>query len=216
MTPHFAKAVDPVFECLLRIVDQVEGGQPCDPEDQQRQISLAFERAQAEIGESEEWPLAKYALACWIDEILTRQPWAGRTWWIGNPLERKLFARSDAATLFFDKARQAATMRDRNALEVFYICVVLGFRGVYERPDLEGLIREHELPDRLPDWLAQTGDAIRVKPGRPSLPRPFPIYGPGAPPREGRSWMIGAWILTALVLCGAGLLVFYSFLARFD
>ena len=199
MTPDFAHAIDPVFECLLRILDQVEGGQQLDAERQQQRICVVLDRAQAELGGADEWRLAKYALACWVDEVLTRQPWAGRDWWINNPLERKLFAKSEAAVGFFDQAREAVKTRDRNALEVFYICVILGFRGVYESSHLQqGLIRTYELPDQLQDWLAQTAEAIRVKPGRPSLPPRVGRPGPGAPPREGRSWMVGAWVLAAL------------------
>jgi type VI secretion system protein ImpK len=216
MTPDFAKAVDPVFERLLSILDQVEAGAELDVEKQQERICQVLDRADAQIGGGEEWLLAKYALACWIDEILTRQPWSGRDWWIMHPLERELFASANAATDFFVKAREASQTRDRNALEVFYICAILGFRGVYENPKLQGLIPGYALPERLQDWLTQTAEAIRLKPGRPALPSRWGRIGPGAPPREGRSWMIAAWVLATVSMCAAGLVTFFAFLLGAD
>jgi type VI secretion system protein ImpK len=196
MTPDFSQAVDPVFECLLHVFDRIERGETVEAEPEQQRICVALDRAKAALGESEEWRYAQYALVCWVDEMLIRLTWPGRDWWTNHPLERSLFSTADGAVEFFSRAKQAASTRDRNALEVYYVCVILGFRGLYERPDLHGYKKDYQLPETLQDWLRQTFEAIRLR-RLPSLP-PIGRLGPGAPPLAGRSWMVTSLVLAVL------------------
>ena len=105
MTPHFAKAVDPVFEYVLALLDRIEHQENPSPEQTQSFIrGTLLSRADQQLGQSEEWRLARYALVCWIDEMLTIAPWQGRDWWVNNVLEYSLFQTADRALLFFTRA----------------------------------------------------------------------------------------------------------------
>lgn len=65
-----------------------------------------------------------FALTCWLDEFLT----------LHVPPETQLpdayrFGNAEGASRFWDEARYAETRGDLEAIEVMYLCVMLGFRG---------------------------------------------------------------------------------------
>jgi type VI secretion system protein ImpK len=96
----------------------------------------------------------RYPLVCWLDEIfIADSPW--KTEWTENKLEQAIFGTNDRAWKFWDQARRAETRPGTDALEVFYLCVMLGFRG-----DLEGM------PDKLKTWRETTES--QLKKGRES------------------------------------------------
>ena len=183
MTPEFAKAVDPVLVHVLKLLDRIEDQAFVDPTDERARIRAALDRAEAGLGESRDWKLAKYALVAWIDEMLIGEEWAGQNEWTERPLERDFFGARIAATDFFRKAEEAATLRNKNALEVFYLCVVLGFQGLYGKAEFRSLISQENLPPDLATWARRTGRSIQLGQGRPPIveaPRP----AVGADPRE--------------------------------
>ncbi|MCI0680640.1 MAG: DotU family type IV/VI secretion system protein [Gemmataceae bacterium] len=73
----------------------------------------------------------RYALTCWLDEIIIQDdiPWKDQ--WNENKLEESdsLFRTNDRAWKFWEQAKLAAARGLRDAQEVFYLCVLLGFRG---------------------------------------------------------------------------------------
>jgi type VI secretion system protein ImpK len=76
----------------------------------------------------------RYALACWLDEIfILDSPW--RDQWNVNSLESTLYKSRERATEFWTQAQRAQTRPTWDALEVYYLCVMLGFRGeMIEKP----------------------------------------------------------------------------------
>jgi type VI secretion system protein ImpK len=76
----------------------------------------------------------RYALVCWLDELFILSPaWGGQ--WNEQKLEVELFGTNDRAWKFWEKARRALTRADSDVLEVYYLCVMLGFRGeLYDDP----------------------------------------------------------------------------------
>lgn len=86
---------------------------------------------------------ARYALVCWLDEVFTlNQVSCGQ--WTERKLEARLFGTNDRAWKFWEQARLAQVRPDCSELEVFYLCVSLGFRG-----DLR-----HK-PEELRSWVNQ-------------------------------------------------------------
>jgi len=86
----------------------------------------------------------RYALTCWLDELfILYSPW--ESLWNERKLEVALYGTNDRAWKFWDQARRAETRPGSDALEVFYLCVMLGFRG-------ELL----EAPEKLRSWRATT------------------------------------------------------------
>jgi type VI secretion system protein ImpK len=195
MTPAFSKAVDPVFEYVLALLDRIDRGDEPDPHQTQVFLhTVLLNRAEQELRASADWLLAKRALVCWIDELLIRAHWKGRDWWINNPLEFLLFQTGDRAILFYTHAKQAVAAAQLDALEVYYLCVILGFRGIYEGAEDHALdIAAHDLAPTLEEWLRRTSEGIRLSPVVPitsagRIPQ-------GAPPLGGLAFMTSALVI---------------------
>lgn len=215
MTPKFSQAVDPVFEYVLQTLARIDGGEAPSYEEEHIRIRKAIDAADARAGQTAEWKLAKYALACWVDEVMDLAQWAGSKWWQDNTLEFHYFGTHIRSENFYVKANDAAGQHSgqsyRDALEVYYLSVVLGFRGFYEDPhpvEDPALTAERlGVPKTLRGWLDQTAAGIRLR-GKPRL-QPTGRMGPGAPPLERQSLMIGALlagsVLAALVAIGCWL-----------
>src|SRR4051794_28497599 len=70
----------------------------------------------------------RYALACWLDEIfILDSPWKAE--WNERSLETALDGHRDRAWKFWAQTRKAEARPEKDALEVFFLCVMLGFRG---------------------------------------------------------------------------------------
>lgn len=199
MTPQFANAVDPLFVYVLDLLDRISRSDPVSAEEEHSQILTLIDQAEANLGVSPEWLLAKYALVSWIDEMLVDTPWTGREWWSNNVLEVELFHTRLCNEQFYVKAQDASSLRDRDPLEVFYNCVVLGFRGLYRDPELARVLtRAHRLPPDLETWARQTALGVRLGQGRPPLARPRRDIR-GAPPLRTRTHMIWAWLFVLIL-----------------
>ena len=76
----------------------------------------------------------RYALACWLDEILIDAGWRE---WDENKLESALYRTNIRYSNFWNQARLAdAIPSGIDAQEVFLLCVLLGFRGeMGEQPE---------------------------------------------------------------------------------
>ncbi len=86
----------------------------------------------------------QYALACWLDEIfILDSPWEKE--WTDRKLETALFDTNLRARLFWEQARRAETRQGDDALEAFFLCVMLGFQG-----DLR------DQPQELQAWIEKT------------------------------------------------------------
>lgn len=208
MSPKFSRAVDPICSCILDLFDRIDRGQSCDPADERAKIVKAFDAASAQLGNAPEWKdLAAYALYAWIDsELANVRIWEGRDWWQSHSLEVEYWGQGVASTVFFEKAKEAASLPSKDALEVFYVCVMLGFRGFYENmseEDKQAVIEAYGLPQDIRTWVQQYSHAVRL--GR-ELP---PITdarrtGDVAPPRFGKQTLLG---YSLMLLCAAALFI---------
>jgi type VI secretion system protein ImpK len=207
MTPRFAEAVDPIFLYVVDLLDRIGASETLDPSEERMQIRSRIDRAESRLGQSPDWELAKYALTAWIDEVLIEAPWEGRRWWEEKSLEFDLFNTRDRFTEFYHNSTKAAELSKKDALEVYYVCVVLGFRGIYRDPSAALLADQLQLPPTLDAWAKKAALAIHLGQGVPPIleaPRP----ATGAPPLEGKFLLIGAglggvvlsFILMAMIL----------------
>ncbi len=140
----------------------------------------------------------RYALVCWIDELfILDSPWSRQ--WNERKLEVALYGTNDRAWAFWEQARRAESRPGSDALEVFFLCVMLGFRGE---------LRED--PAKLKAWVDSTQARIAKSQGA-EMPFPpeleAPIY---VPPRHGRE-KLQRMVLSAAVL----VIVFIPFLAYY-
>jgi type VI secretion system protein ImpK len=203
MSPRFARAVDPIFSTVLDLLDRIDRGQQLDPAEEKEKIVKCFDAASAQLGQAPEWTeLARYALYAWIDSELAKvRPWEGREWWQSHSLELDYWGQGLANVVFFERAREAAKLPSKDAIEVFYVCVVLGFRGFYENLPDEDKIRIIDslgLPADLRGWIGQYAHAVRLGRELPTISdarRPAEI----APPRFGKQNLLGTALLLAIV-----------------
>lgn len=75
---------------------------------------------------------ARYALVAFLDEQINKSNWPGRTEWMGHPLQLELYREYTAGENFFKRMRVLIQQGQFSpALEVYYLCLLLGFRGAY-------------------------------------------------------------------------------------
>lgn len=213
MSPRFAQAVDPIFLYALALLDRIGKGKNPDPAEEKLRLRTMIDKAEATLGTGGEWELAKYAIVSWIDEMLVESLWEGRDWWNNNVLEVELFNTRQCHEQFFVRAQEASgksSGSSRDALEVFYVCVILGFRGLYHDPETGGEIAKAlSLPVNLKQWTRQTAMSIRLGQGLPQLADPG-RQAEGAPPLRPRSVVVWPWLMTLLMIGVVVVVAFYK------
>ena len=121
--------------------------------------------------------------------------------WPSSSLEFELFRTARRSHEFFNKAEQAKALKHKDALECFYVAVVLGFRGMYSSPEALAEERDHlefDPPESLPAWARLLEGLIQVASDVPRLTAmPKPVAG--APLHDARFNCIGAWITAAVL-----------------
>jgi type VI secretion system protein ImpK len=131
----------------------------------------------------------RYILACWLDEIMTDSPWGGD--WREKTLEQALYKTRERAWKFWEQSRKAEARPGSDALEVIFLCVMLGFRG--------DLIDD---PDRLRSWVTNVQTRIAQSQGREWAAPDGHEPVTNVPPLRGRERlhkMIVAWACAVLV-----------------
>lgn len=213
MSPEFSRAVDKVFVGVIDLLERISKNEYKDPSEERQYVRGRLDAAEAMLGSREDWQLAKYGLVAWIDEMMIEAPWPGSQWWENNALEPELFGDRNAYTLFYDKAKDASSMSNKDALEVFFVCVVLGFRGLYQQVEGMAVSEQYGLPATVEEWAKRTGMAIRLGQGKPPI-NESPREGAGAYPLDGRYQLIGmtfmAVALSAVAIILAWALIFNS------
>lgn len=211
MTPQFAQAIDPIMLHVLGLLERIARDENTSPQDERLRIRGLLDQSDAMLGASQQWNLAKYALASWIDEMLVDATWAGRDWWSNNVLEVELFNSRECYDRFYILAKEASTLPQRDALEVFYVCVVLGFRGLYRDPEFSrSTIQALALPPDIDAWAKQAAMSVRLGQGRPQVSGKRKDIT-GAPPL--RSRYVALWSVLALAML-ATLTVMFAFFFR--
>ena len=103
---------------------------------------------------------AKYALAAFMDETVLNSRWPYKDRWADNPLQLDYFGTYLAGEIFFDKLEEVRARADAkpDLLQIYYLCLLLGFKGRY------GVAGEEKLRSLIESVGAEVG---RVKPGGP-------------------------------------------------
>ena len=210
MRPEFSAAIDPIFEATIHLMQQLESGIACSASEHHAWLLSLFERAETMLGRSQQWELSRYAIAVWIDEMLLSIPWDGADWWRNHILEMELFQTRICNVRFFELAREASGLQCRDALEVFYNCVVLGFRGMYSEYRLdENFAKQGGWPLSIDQWLSRNLARLDVSLFEDQDVSPMRVIR-GAAPLFGRSQLVW-WSVAVLVLVLANCTV-YQFL----
>lgn len=119
-----------------------------------RGLLIDFERGSIGLKASaKDVYLSKFAYCALLDEIMLTSPSAVRDAWERRPLQLELFGEQLAGERFFEhleKLRAESPPRVQ-VLEVFHMCLLLGFQGRYA---LEGAEKLGYLTSRLGDEIA--------------------------------------------------------------
>lgn len=164
MTPGFANAVDPIIEMMLTFKEQIEKNTTCRPDFVRQSFIQRIAASEKLVHEEpEEWDLARFALVTWIDEQLVYSlAWPYSASWNQQKLQTHYYRTQTARESFFERAAQAERSAQKDALEVFFICVVLGFKGVYDPAAKVKSPKQMGLPDNLQDWIRKTRQHIKL------------------------------------------------------
>lgn len=126
--------------------------------------------------------VSKFALASFVDETVLTNNFPLRDEWEKNPLQLEYFGEQLAGNKFFDKLKAMLKQMHvtADAVEVYYVCMLLGFKGrygVYEKEKLLAIMQKtaNELvkvgkikPVELsPNWLANDQPELIEKKGMP-------------------------------------------------
>jgi type VI secretion system protein ImpK len=188
MTPEFSEIIDPVFMHVIDLLERIGQHRANPVLIERQQVRRRLDEARLKLGGRQEAVLAGRALIYWIDEMLIMTDWEGQDWWNNNKLETEILEDSnDRYRFFYRDAKEAAGLTDKSALEVFYLCVALGFRGLYRDPESDASISAREmmqLPPTLEQWLQQAYAGIRlaappaIEGQRESIEGVYPLEGP--------------------------------------
>lgn len=100
---------------------------------------------------------ARYALCALLDELIHQSDWGKRHSWPSNKLLKTFFNVQDETNQFFmilERARQEPEDH-REILELYYLCLSLGFHGEY-RQNAEGQLTRQMLMDKLFHMVRRT------------------------------------------------------------
>ncbi len=200
MREEIADLVYPVLREGLDLKERLERGAPPDLAAAQARLNQLLRRE----AEAKQWPDfggsgdflgSRYGLACWLDELFSESASDWGRQWNNAKRETALYGSNDRSWKFWEQAQLAESRSEKDALEAFYLCAMLGFRG--QLADEPGRLREwREAVER----QLNQGQA-RAWPGPPELPPP----APNVPPLRGADRfrrVVGA----ALVAAGAAIL----------
>jgi len=103
-----------------------------------------FENNARRIGiDNEKVRLAKFALVAFLDETIISSEWSSKNEWLTEPLQIKLFDTFNAGEEFFTNMStlRQRTTANKDILEIYYLCLSLGFKGKYQLQSPENLRR---------------------------------------------------------------------------
>jgi type VI secretion system protein ImpK len=108
--------------------------------------SLETRARQADVPQ-EDVQQAKYAVAAFIDEMILTSSWPLKDSWADKPLQLAYFNEFAAGEEFYNKVDALRGAKRNSVLEVYYLCLALGFRGKYV--DLQGMEKKKVLMDTM-------------------------------------------------------------------
>ena len=124
----------------------------------------------------------RYAVVAFIDEQILKSSWEGKQDWMLEPLQLVYFHETTAGEGFFARLADLENHPERtHVLLAYYLCMVLGFQGMYAIRD-HGAIEAHvasaasKLSKMLPDLDSLCPHGIPSDSGRQRSGKTLPIF----------------------------------------
>jgi type VI secretion system protein ImpK len=128
---------------------------------------------------------ARYAVTAFLDEMIINSRWAHKEQWTSRPLQYEFVGDFNAGEGFFRRLETIRSSMPLNAdlLEVFALCLILGFEGQYklqDREKLRGLLEDvtREIQARRGDVPALSPHAKRPEELFDLVKREVPAWAP--------------------------------------
>jgi type VI secretion system protein ImpK len=156
-TPGAATLLDLMYDGFYALFMLKNGSAPQDHTEFQARMTRFLDdfgrNAKRKGASADDIDAAKYAFCAAVDEIILRSRFAIRDAWEMKPLQLALFGDQLAGENFFNRLEALRTRGSEHveALEVFHMCLLLGFQGRYI---LEGSEKLGYLTSRLGDEIA--------------------------------------------------------------
>lgn len=142
---------------------------------------------------------AKYPLVAFIDETILNSNWEGREHWREHPIQLDKYGETVAGERFFerlDKLRGQGEAK-RDLLQVYHLCLELGFEGKYK------ILGKEKLRGLVDDLRRELGYSRPLSPSTPIAPH-------GRRKESRRSLRAqGFPLLRVAAICLGGLLVVF-------
>ena len=139
---RLAETYAPCFALILQLRATDEYG---DAGQLRRRILDMLDRLRREAqragSASEDTQEAQFALVAFLDETILSSNWSEKDHWLAKPLQLELYNRYDAGEEFFHRldGLRANPSLHAEVLEIYYLCMALGFKGRYLLHDQEKL-----------------------------------------------------------------------------
>lgn len=146
-TPVSQRLAECFAPCLTYVLKMQTSTALGEPEELRRTIEGLLNQCESEAQEagfdSDAIEEATFAVVALVDETILSSNWAGTNQWMKTPLQLELYDQFDAGEVFFDRLEELAGDPEENAqiLEVYYLCMTLGFKGKYQLQE-QGRLRE--------------------------------------------------------------------------
>lgn len=172
---------------------------PGDADAMRQRIDEQFRNLETRARQSdvpqEDVQQAKYAIAAFIDEMILTSNWSLKDSWADKPLQLTYFNDFSAGEEFYNKIETLRAGKKNAVLEVYYLCLALGFRGKFV--DMQGMEKKKVLIDSLLREIRGAGPASGPGMLSPSWQPPDSAKGLG---RRFPAWLVAA--ACAIVLLG--------------
>lgn len=174
-------------------------------------LSDSRENAEKKQVNMDAYDKAAFAICSWIDESLMESSWKHRTEWQKNLLQTKMFKTSDGGLLFFERLNQLRP--DENEVrEVYFLCIALGFSGVYSLDNNEFKFEEVKSTNsRLLTGSAMGAFSVEGKTLFPGAYHTNSGLTERKKFKRNRSYLAGAVFLMPLVILGV-MFFLYNFI----
>jgi type VI secretion system protein ImpK len=139
--------IDLASECFILILQLRSTNDYGDSENLKSRVYEMFERfenSSRRAGiDNEKISLSKFALVAFLDETIISSGWSQKDQWLSDPLQIKLFDTFNAGEEFFNHMAELRLRSNQNkdVLEIYYLCLSLGFKGKYQLQSPENLRR---------------------------------------------------------------------------
>jgi type VI secretion system protein ImpK len=140
---------------LLRMMMKIKSGVVTPSNEMRRQIDDWFKKLEergSQSGYKERQLLdVKFALAAFVDETVLAGGFPLREEWERYPLQLEYFREALAGNKYFERLDSLIKQGEVEVVEVYYLCLLLGFKGRYSV----------FLEDQLPNVINSTAEYLR-------------------------------------------------------